>query len=316
MKDIDILVSGYPSVDKIIYVDNSVELHKTSIIKNDDFLKSYIGGCSINISVILSNFGKKALPVVKVGKDFESSGFSDFLKSYNVSLEGIQKVPEVNTSSSLLIEDTEGNHITLFYKGAMDKTYDFKIDEELIKRSSYLAITVGEKEYNKKLVEYAVKNDVPIIFGMKCDFDAFDCDLLREIICNSSLIFMNDCEKKEIEKIFEISDITNLFEITKKLNCIVITQGIEPTDLIYKKNNEIIKNSIDVIRLKNVVDTTGAGDAYMSGFIYGFLNKDTYENCAKIGSVTASFIIEKKGCLENVPNINQIKNRLIEYYGG
>ena len=121
MKDIDVVVSGYPSVDKIIYVDNSVELHKTSIIKNDDFLKSYIGGCSINISVILSNFGKKALPVVKVGKDFESSGFSDFLKSYNVSLEGIQKVLEVNTSSSLLIEDTEGNHITLFYKGAMDK---------------------------------------------------------------------------------------------------------------------------------------------------------------------------------------------------
>ncbi|PWJ93249.1 PfkB family carbohydrate kinase [Oceanotoga sp. DSM 15011] len=314
--NIDILACGYPSLDRIIYINDSPQFHKTTIIKNGDYSRVYMGGCNVNIATILSVLGKTALPLMRVGDDFETSGFKNFLEERNVNLDGIERIKNVNTSGSLLIEDPQGNHITLFYKGAMDSDYKVKIDEMLIKKASYLVITVGEFNYNKRAAELAIKNNIPIIFGMKCDFDAFDHDLLKKIIHNSSIIFMNGSEKIEIEKICELSKIENLFKDSKKLKCAVITHGNKPAEIIYLENDEIKKSSVDIIKTNNVLDTTGAGDAYMAGFIFGFLNGEKYEKCAQIGSTISSFIIEKKGCLENIPDKKRLEKRLTEYYGG
>lgn len=60
-----------------------------------------------------------------------------------------------------------------------------------------------------------------------------------------------------------------------------------------------------------VVDTTGAGDAFNAGFIYGMLQGKDIETCGKIGNITASISIAKTGARSGLPYKDQLDS-LIE----
>ena len=81
----------------------------------------YFGGCSVNISVLLAKLGVEAMALLRVGNDYSSTGFKEFLEKSNVNTSAVQVVENDRTSNCYLIQSVEGNHITLFYPGAQDK---------------------------------------------------------------------------------------------------------------------------------------------------------------------------------------------------
>ncbi|MFA5314005.1 MAG: PfkB family carbohydrate kinase, partial [Methanomassiliicoccales archaeon] len=58
-----------------------------------------------------------------------------------------------------------------------------------------------------------------------------------------------------------------------------------------------------------VIDTTGCGDAYRAGFYAGLYRKLSLRECGIIGSAAASFVIEQKGSLTNVPDWDKVIER-------
>lgn len=62
------------------------------------------------------------------------------------------------------------------------------------------------------------------------------------------------------------------------------------------------------VRARNVkvVDTTGAGDAYAAGFLYGIINKFPIKKCAEIASALASFSVQKLGARAGLPNRKEL----------
>ena len=62
--------------------------------------------------------------------------------------------------------------------------------------------------------------------------------------------------------------------------------------IVFKKQNEYSVNSINV---KNIIDTTGAGDLFASGFLFGLINKLPIEECGVLGSKAAAEIITYYG---------------------
>ena len=74
----DVLTSGYVSLDHIIKVLTPVKKGCTSIIANADHNRIQYGGCSVNIAAALSMLGINTLPLIRVGEDFEQSGFKCF----------------------------------------------------------------------------------------------------------------------------------------------------------------------------------------------------------------------------------------------
>lgn len=313
IKDIDFTAAGYPSLDRIIKVEGQPSVGKTSIINNDDNSKIYYGGCNVNISCIGSQLGLNCAPVMKVGNDFESTGLKNFLQDNGVDCSGIEVVHKDVTSCTYLVMNEKGDHITLFYPGAMDTKYESIIDENIIKRSKYGIITVGNPEYNIEFANLCVKNNVPIIFGMKCDFKSFSPDILEVIIMGSEILFMNEGEKKEIERILKLKDITKLLD-GKCTKCIVVTNGCKGSTIYNIKDGYINKEQISIAKPDNVIDSTGVGDAYIAGFMYAYLNGKPFIKCAQTGSVVSSYIIEKMGCLSNIPSIDEINKRYLINY--
>jgi ribokinase len=63
----------------------------------------------------------------------------------------------------------------------------------------------------------------------------------------------------------------------------------------------------------NVVDTTGAGDAFCAGFLYGLIERKSLEECGRIGNFVASRCIERMGARAGLPTLKDLmKNRLLQ----
>jgi len=132
---------------------------------------------------------------------------------------------------------------------------------------------------------------------------------LREIVCYSKGIFANFSEKRFIEQELGLLDLTELFGMGST-EVIVITLGKDGS-LCYEKTAGSYKvTEIPVAKGAAVVDTVGSGDAYIAGFLYGYLNGCVPVECCRMGSVMASFILEKRGCLSSVPE----KEEFIKHY--
>eukprot|EP00418_Pyrodinium_bahamense_P082437 CAMPEP_0179061130 /NCGR_PEP_ID=MMETSP0796-20121207/26227_1 /TAXON_ID=73915 /ORGANISM="Pyrodinium bahamense, Strain pbaha01" /LENGTH=145 /DNA_ID=CAMNT_0020757943 /DNA_START=1 /DNA_END=438 /DNA_ORIENTATION=- len=75
---------------------------------------------------------------------------------------------------------------------------------------------------------------------------------------------------------------------------VVITQGCEPT--VVAINGKITKYPVIVLPKEKLVDTNGAGDSYVGGFLAALSKGLDMEACCKAGAYAASVIVQRSGC--------------------
>ena len=86
------------------------------------------------------------------------------------------------------------------------------------------------------------------------------------------------------------------------------------TSYIRDTENEyaVESNSKDV---KSALDTTGAGDAFATGFLYGYLNGKGLEECGRLGNIVAQFSISQIGAREGLPALSELAHRYRFLFG-
>lgn len=312
MKQYDVLTSGYVSMDRIIKILSPLKVGFTSLVENKENAKIYYGGCSVNIAYDMARLGMKAVPYIRVGEDYHQIGFCEYLEKAGVCAGAIRVVEGETTSNCYLLEDAERNHVTVFYPGAMDGKYAGPMEDQWFEQSRLGVMTVGSYPDNLEFLERCRKNELPLVFGMKSDFDAFPPDFLRQVLGYSRIIFANNTERETIERMYGMRSITDLFE-NGQAEIIVITLGSRGSICYQKTETGFDLTEIRIARCEHVVDTTGSGDAYMSGFLYGYLNGYDPVECCNMGSILSSFIIEKMGCSTNAPDEEQFLARYREF---
>lgn len=298
----DVVGIGYPSLDYTIRLNAIPIVGQTAIITNSKSVEPFYGGCAVNITYLLSSFGKKCGVSMTVGKDFEKTGYKKFLENNHVSLEFVQENDRLNTSYTNLIMFPNGEHMTLFYPGPMTselfEPYDFSKLE-----TKYGLLSIGEINGNKQFLDTCIERNIPIIFSMKGDYNALDEEYLYKVFDHSELIFMNDSEFHQLNRYLPKKVLEYLGN--DHLKAIIVTGG-DKGSTIYSGEDDII---IPAYPDTNVVDTAGGGDAYIAGFLMRYLEQQDWQACGITGSSLASFIIEDYGCLTNVPTVAQLEER-------
>jgi len=92
-------------------------------------------------------------------------------------------------------------------------------------------------------------------------------------------------------------------------NCleIIVTTLGKDGSLCYIREGDIIRQEkIGICKVDHVVDATGSGDAYMAGFIYGYLKGYKAEECCRLGGTLSYFILQSEGCCTNAPTEEQL----------
>lgn len=82
----------------------------------------------------------------------------------------------------------------------------------------------------------------------------------------------------------------------------IITQGKDP--VLLAKDGKVIEIPVDVIASDKIVDTNGAGDAFVGGFLSQLIQQKPLDTCVKCGNWAAGQIIQRSGCtFDGVPNL-------------
>ena len=147
---------------------------------------------------------------------------------------------------------------------------------------------------------------------MKGDMDAFPRDFLEELISYSSIIFTNEVERQAIEQILGV-DLRAMLD-RGRCSLLITTLGRQGSDCYFKADGGLQKAHVPICTCGGpVMDATGSGDAFVAGFLYGFLRGKDPRTCALLGTVLSSFVIEQEGCCAGAPTEGQLLERFEQF---
>lgn len=309
---------GNAIVDVLCKIDDNF-LEENSLFKNSMSLisdaeegkfsqlkseKITSGGSAGNTIAALAQLGTKTTFIGKVGEDeFGKKFISEISKSgVEFSSHGNHK----NSSAKSFILVTPDAHRTMCtYLGCASQITKNDIKEEVFEGASilYLEGYLWDAPETilalKKAIFYAKKHHVKVAFSLSDSFcvSRHKEEFLDLIQNDLNILFANESEALELapnyKEIFHYNpDLISLITKSEK-GCEVITN---------KKT--FVKPAA---KIEKLIDTTGAGDAFAAGFLYGFANGYDLEKSAELGNFLASKIIQKFGARFEEDEIKSLK---------
>lgn len=304
-KQLDLLATGYPSLDYIFQVSRSPGVDETAIVT--ELPQRYtFGGCGANVCVGLAALGYSTAVAMVVGDDQPGTEYVRYLEECGVDTSDVTIVPASRTSQSRLFRNTDGDYQNFFYPGAADEWKEPLVLSALADARAAL-LTVGAPHYNRAFADRVRSAEVPLIWQLKSDVYSYPPEELGWLGRESTLLFMNRAEQAYLTEETGIDDVRDLLRHTAE--AIVITEGSEGSRII-DTNDEY---RIPTVPPDTVVDTTGAGDAYTAGFLAGWLRTLPPRQCGQIAATVASFVVEALGCQTNVPDVRRLAQRYEHY---
>ncbi len=264
-----------------------VKITSGGSVANSIALIAQLQGNSAFIGKVgLDDFGKKFInEIQKIGANF-------LLKNYSENL----------SAKSFILVSKDGQRTMCTFLGCASQIYQEDIDENEIKQAEilYLEGYLWDQDYTiqalQKAIFLAKKHNVKIAFSLS----DFFCvarhkeDFLQLIENDLDILFANEAEILELLKIQdldkEIQKLHNFFAKNPKL--IVALTRSEKGCIIFQNLKHI---EIKANKVEKIIDTTGAGDCFAGGFLFGLTDGVEAEKAAIIGNEFASKIIQKFG---------------------
>jgi sugar/nucleoside kinase (ribokinase family) len=248
------------------------------------------GGSAANTIHGLASMGVETGFIGKIGTDEMGKVFHDDMLNVGINAHLSQSHISTGRAIALISPDTERTFAT--YLGAAVELGRHDLSYELFSQYQFFHIE-GYIVQNHSLLEDALK--LAQLNGLKISLDLasynvvdknreFLEEMLKEYV---DIVFANEDEARSLtgkEPAEALDQLARLCEIA------VVKVGKEGS--LVKNGNA--KFEIGVIPVKSV-DTTGAGDLYASGFLYGMVKGYPLEKCGKIGAILAGKVIEHIG---------------------
>jgi fructokinase len=308
LKSIDIICIGEVLIDFIGHEIN------TSINRTKDYHR-FLGGSPTNVAVNASRIGLSSLLVASCGQD----GLGDFiirkLKSSKVDVSSLRMIPEVPTSVIFVSKSTETPDFIAYRQGDCEIKLE-QLPDELLQKAKIFHTTCFALSKNparetilnraKKAKDLGLKLSIDINFSERIWPDREEAKaVLKEYLSNDPLVKLSedDCyrlfaEVKSDEHIFDYFHTLGATTIclTKGKNGVVVSDLNE--GLFFQK----------AIQIQEVKDTTGAGDAFWTGFLYAQIHQKSLLDCVSIAQKLASIKLQNVGRLPDDLDIEEIIN--------
>ena len=324
MKSIDIICLGRAAVD---FYGQQIG----STLENMGSFAKYLGGSSANIAYGCSKLGLSSAMLTRVGNEHMGRFVRNELESVGVDISHVITDKERLTGLVVLgIQDKETFPLIFYRKDCADMAISEKdFTKEFIASSKALLITgthfSSDNTYqaSMKAIEYAKSSDTqvivdidyrPVLWGLtelgdgESRFVASDdvsqhlqtilphCDV---IVGTEEEIHIAGGSEDTITALSKIRQISNSIIVLKlgPLGCTVITSNIPNSTDDF---NVIKGNRVDIL---NVL---GAGDAFMSGFLRGYLRSESLEKSANYANASGALVVSRHGCAPAIPSEHEL----------
>ena len=258
------------------------------LLKN---LRFDIGGGGTNTSVAFSRLGLKAGFIGKIGDDVEGKKILSCLKTENVTFLGKIQKNELS-GYSIILDSKENDRTILTYKGVNNHLGIEDIKLRKIKTKWLYLSSLLEKSFQTqvKVAQLLEKKGVKIAFNPS-EYQIKELNL-KPLLNLTTILVLN---KEEAELLAKSK--TNLFKELHKLGpkIVVITDKNKPIIASDGMREYFLKPH----KIK-VVERTGAGDAFASGFVAGQIAGFSMEKSLELGLKESESVIKYFGAKNNL----------------
>jgi ribokinase len=302
MSDFDAVGFGALNMDKLYMVDKIAETEDESFVTEH---KESCGGSAANTMVGLARLGLKVGFVGKVADDYEGRLLLDDFRKENVDTHGIVVAKNGLSGVVMGFIDKEGQRALYVVPGVNDAIDPKGLSLDYLRRTRLLHLSsfVGEQSFeSQKRVVDLILSSVKVSFDPGMLYAKRGLSALRPIIRRAFAMMPNETELMLLTG-------KGYKEGAKKL----ISEGVEVVAVKLGKKGCFVTNGEEKHLLKpckaEAVDTTGAGDAWNAGFIYGLLKNKNLQECGRLGNFVASRCIRKVGARTGLPHLAELQFR-------
>jgi sugar/nucleoside kinase (ribokinase family) len=254
------------------------------------------GGSAANTAAGVASFGGNAAYIGRVADDTFGKVFAHDLRSVGVHFESPFAVTGSPTGRCLVMVTPDAQRTMCTYLGAGAELDESYIDEALVSSAAvtYLEGYIWDPPAAKKAVRHAAaiahRADQRVALTLSDPFcvERHRDEFLELIESEVDILFANE---HEITMLYEVETFDEaLHHVSSHCEIAALTRGPHGSVIVAGDSVHII----DAMPV-DVVDTTGAGDAYAAGFLYGFTHGHPLGVCGRLGSLGASEAISQLG---------------------
>lgn len=241
------------------------------------------GGTAANIAYTLALLGERPLLCAAVGNDFADYGAQ--LSAAGVDTSGAMIFDDITTATCFITTDADDNQITAFYAGAMGRAA--QVDLARLPDIEYVVVAPDAPDGMLLHVRQAAALGARLVFAPAQQLSSMGDDALVEGLDHAWLVVGNDYEFQVIQRRCGRSPAA----IASSGAIVALTRGGQGSEL----HIDGAVHAVPVAPPAQVVDPTGAGDAYIAGLLAGLREQRPPEQAAQMGALAATYVIEQNG---------------------
>lgn len=279
-----------------------------------DTIQMSFGGDALNEAVILSRLGKRVQLITKVGEDEAGKRVLNFMEENRLSVESVKIQKDLATGINIVLINEKGErHFLTNPHGSLRKLAFEDIDSYLDKAApivSFAGMFVSPLlniEKMKQLFARIKKKNRFLAVDMTKAKKGETLEDLKELLPYIDSIFPNE------EEIALLTGERDPFENAKRL----VSCGVKTAVVKCGANGCVVADgrgvrAIPAVPVNECLDTTGAGDSFAAGFLWGLANGWKTDECARFACAAASCTVEAYGAVGGIHSLEDVKRRILE----
>jgi sugar/nucleoside kinase (ribokinase family) len=273
-----------------------------------------LGGAAAYVSIAASRLEARVGVVSKVGGDFPEA-YRWWLEQEGINLSALTRVEDAQTTRFELKYDADLSNRTLFLKRRAPSLTIDDLPASLKALAIHVSPIASEITYE---VAEKLKSCTEILSldpqGLVRDYGE-NGEVKHGLLEDKRILGLADIYKSSLSEIKAVTDLPDLDSAIKGVHdcgvgTVIVTLGSEGAVL----STEDAYYSIPACKPAKLVDPTGAGDAFIGGFLAEYVNGENLLRCACVGSAAASFVVEGIGptSFGDKPQVYQRAHELYE----
>jgi adenosine kinase len=287
----DILITGSVAFDYLMTFPGIFKeqilperLEKISLSFLVDSMSRQRGGIAPNIAYTMALLGEHPRVMATVGEDFEE--YRHWLESKGIDTTHMQVVPGLYTASFFATTDRTNAQIATFYPGAMGVAAQQSL-RDIQNRPDLVIVSPNSPEAMTKFAAECLELKIPYLYDPSQQILRLEGTELVRDMDGAHFLFVNDYEFSLVSKKTGL----NLEHMLQHVDVIIVTRGKDGST-VYAAGKEY---NVPIFPEVCIVDPTGVGDAFRGGFLAGYSRGWSWELCGQMGSLAATYCLEKKG---------------------
>lgn len=255
------------------------------------------GGSVANTVANFANLGGSTAYIGRVKADQLGEIFNHDMRSLGVDIRLAPGTDGAPTARSHVLMTADGQRTMCTYLGACTELSVADISPDTVGKpkamllEGYVWDLPEGPDLTRKAINIAASNGTAVVLSLS---DSFCVQRHRESFENAMRGGV-DCvvaDEDEINELVQSDNLDTTLEAIRDYDCLFAITRSEKGSVIVRGDEKVVQAATPV---KKLVDTTGAGDAYCAGFLYGWVTDESLQECARLGTACATTVIQQIG---------------------